>query len=104
MQQKRTRRRFAHTFGIASKLRTHATVLPALLLNTKVFSESSESSVKKISYNYTQQQEVLSMCLVAVKTFTTCDIMNCNAVYTVNREQSFLRLYQQAHVIPTDTE
>ena len=63
--------------------------LPRFLTNTKVFSESSESSVKKISYNYTQHTSVLSMRRVAVDVLAEYAIMNCDPVDTVNREQPF---------------
>ena len=41
--KKRTRRWFAHTFGIANHSRRRK-LCPAVFINTKVFSESSESS------------------------------------------------------------
>jgi len=47
--KKRTHRWFPHTFGIASSLRAQRKTAPVVLPNTNVFSESSESSRKKIS-------------------------------------------------------
>ena len=65
--------------------------------------DTSESSVKKISYYYTQREEVLSMRSVAVKSLFGYAIMNCDPVYTVNREQPFPDPIAAGRRKPTDT-